>query len=1012
MKGLSVKKLAAVALGGALIGSALAPVVSAAVTSNVDTLQKSDVVSATTGDPVVNVAVGSMGAAPSDYVWAGNIAAKVAQLATVDKSVTITGGDGGTPDLTGVTVDVTVGGDVSYATESSKTYEGSSYPLQSDPNSARELVKELSSAQLPFLTNETRTYRYAGTSYSIVAKETIGINIDAKMDLVDKDVEDLVAYMTGEGDFNYVLNLGDGIPLFESLTAAAAFADGDNDNIIIPFLGEEFTVQSVDNNSNTVKLIKESDKSTYYEGDEFVGLEGKGNYDGEELSVKVDAVTQSGAATTTYNVRYLLLDAEGNEIDRQTLGTGVYLNDNFVDSEGDYALETVAYISDVGVESTTSKGYVTATVGKSVIDLKNNEQFPYDSTDTTSSNDYWKALLTMTGSDTNPATATLTHLTVKNAVTKWNSVSPLWPATGSLTQSAPEGEAIFLDGNDEGGLGYGFVKIKFDGLKVDQSTTTFKLGKGACETAEGQEAGCLIYTDNAGVEREVPFYVKLELTTGPSDEGTFYIDDQTFYYRCDTTDTNMDFVDGDYLNGATLDTNYGPAGEFAIVTDWNTDGFDINGNASCEGMGGTCSNDINGLFVDLNMSPASVLSFAVGVDGNCQFAKESFNNYTPADGTILTANGQTPKYETMFYDDDNTNIDKAWGFPTMDVTNDSLNDTYQYRMYVTDETSYKDVYLFLDGSTDFTNEFSTADVDFNGTDYTSANVYIDGAAGGPYWGHNTTAETGYRATADANFYVPDHTALGFDPTDTTYFVATFGFDTNNSGTDVYAYVGTEDNELITLPNSDMTGYVSQVDINRLSGWSLRSDSPDNQSTATWLDYGSKVEVISTDSSGEYAKVTVPESQIYLQFAVLGEGTVTTAAGGTAFTGLAEGEAGEEGSTKVTVDAIAGGVCPAAGGAVADPAVAQEIVPVGQLVFLDTPEPAGAHIIVGGWLVNKLVSSSTSLGEGEGTLGEALTSSDDRVVQLLGNGDIIVAGYTAAGTKEAANDLIDALDALS
>ncbi|MDP6671336.1 MAG: S-layer protein, partial [archaeon] len=205
MKGLSVKKLAAVALGGALIGSALAPVVSAAVTSNVDTLQKSDVVSATTGDPVVNVAVGSMGAAPSDYVWAGNIAAKVAQLATVDKSVTITGGDGGTPDLTGVTADVTVGGDVSYATESSKTYEGSSYALKSDPGAAKELVKELSSAQLPFLTNETRTYRYAGTSYSIVVKETIGITVDAKMDLIDKDVEDLIVYMTGEGDFNYVL---------------------------------------------------------------------------------------------------------------------------------------------------------------------------------------------------------------------------------------------------------------------------------------------------------------------------------------------------------------------------------------------------------------------------------------------------------------------------------------------------------------------------------------------------------------------------------------------------------------------------------------------------------------------------------------------------------------------------------------------------------------------------------------------------------------------------------------
>ena len=993
MKGLSIKKLAAVALGGALIGSALAPVVSAAVTSNVDTLQKSDVVSATTGDPVVNVAVGSMGAAPSDYVWAGNIAAKVAQLATIDKSVTITSGDGGTPDLTGVTLDVTVGGDVSYATESSKTYEGSSYPLKSDPGAGRELVKELSSAQLPFLTNETRTYRFSGTSYSIVVKETIGIAVDARMDLIDKDVEDLIVYMTGEGDFNYVLNLGDGIPVHEAEGDISAFADGDTDNIIIPFLGEEFTVQSVDNNAGTVKLIKEADKSTYYEQDEFVGLEGKGNYDGEELSVKVDAVTQAGAATTTYNVRYLLLDAEGNEIDRQTLGTGVYLNDNFVDSEGDYALETVVYISDVGVESTTSKGYVTATVGKSVVDIKHNEQFPYDSTDTSSANDYWKGNLTMNGTDTSPAMTTMTLITIKNAVKKWNSVNPLWPTAGSLTQSAPAGEAVFLEGNDESSLGYDFVKLKFDGLKVDQSTTTFKLGKGACETSEGQEAGCLIYTDNAGVEREVPFYVKLELTTGPSDEGTFFIDDQTFYYRCDTTDTNMVFAAGALLNGNALKFD---STDFNIQTDFGLG--DLNGYHEL---------DINGVTYDNGGHGTVGGQVYLGADGNCQFANQSFNNYTFGDGTILTPGSDTPVYETMFYDDDNTNIDKAWAFQTLDVTNTSLNDTYKYVMYVNDESSYKDVYLLLDRSTNFTNEFSTTDVDFSGTNYTNNTVIT-----GTYYNHNNTAETGYRVGSDGNFYVPDHTALGFNPTDNTYFVARFGFDTNNSGTDVYAYIGTEDNELITLPNSDMTGYPAQVDINRLYGWSLRSDSPDNQSAATWLDYGSKVEIVSTDATGEYAKLTVPESQLYLKFAVLGEGTVTTAAGGTTFTGLAEGESGEEGSTKVTVDAIAGGVCPAAGGAVADPAVAQEIVPVGQLVFLDTPEPAGAHIIVGGWLVNKLVSSSTSLGEGEGTLGEALTTSGDRVVQLLGNGDIVVAGYAAADTKLAANDLIDALDALS
>ncbi len=996
MKGLTIKKLAAVAVGGALIGSALAPVVSAAVTSNVDTLQKSDVINAD-GKPVVNVVVGSLGAAPSDFIWAGNIAAKVAQLATVEKTVDVSGGEGEvTADPTDLTVDVTVGGDVSYSTETSQTYQGNQYPLQSDASAAATstkndpLIKNLGNAQLPFLTNETKNYKYQGSSYSIVIKEYIGIQADARMDLIDKDVEDLVVYMESEKDFNYWLDLGDGIPAYETTSAATKFTDGDNDNVVIPLFGESFTVQEVDNNSNLIKLIKEADKATYYEGQELTGLAGRGNYDGEELSVTVDAVTQAGAAATTYNVRYLLLDAEGNEIDRQTLGSGVYLNESFIDSEGEYALETVVYISDAGVEATTSKGYVTATVGKSVVDIKDAKAYPYDSTDTVTTDDYWKALLSW-GTDSSPATATLQKITIYNAVKQWDTDSPLYAKNSSLTQDDPAGEAKFLEGNSEEDLGYNFVRLSFEGFKVDQATTVFKVGRGACETSEGQNAGCIIYTDNAGVEREVPLYYELSLTTGPTDEGTFMLDDQTFYFRCDTTDTNMFFADDDKLNGVNLDVVDGNLMTDNGLTDTNASiGVDINAMTfTTHGDGGVATRKY------------------LAADGNCQFADQSFSNFSSSD--ILKANGNTPKYDTMFYDDDNQSIDKAWGYAPIEITNSSLNDTYKYVMYVTDEAQYKKVYLLLHNSTDFSNEFTSVDVRFTGTDAACAAVAPETNM---YYRHDScTVEDGI---LDQNFYVPDKTSLGDDPSDFDYFVANVGFDTNKTGYDVNAYIDTSNGELISFPNAQRTGYDYEVDINKLKSWGLRSDSPSTQSTATWLDYGSKVELISTDTKGDYVKITVPENQIYLKWAVIGEGTVTTAEGGTSFEGLAEGESGEDGSTKVTIDAInyTAGVCPVGGGAVADPATYQDIVPVPQqLVYLDTPNPAGSDIIVGGWLVNKLVTTSTSLGEGEGTLGEALTTSGDRVVQLLDNGDIIVAGYSANDTKLAAQDLIDALDAL-
>ncbi|HNV01662.1 MAG TPA: S-layer protein, partial [archaeon] len=107
MKGLNIKRIAAIGLGAALVGSALAPVVSAAnvVPTGLSELGRSDVITMT-GAPAVDIVVGA-NAAVSDVVWAGNIAARVAQLAT--KPVTCTADAG--------TVDLTVGGTVSTSGE-------------------------------------------------------------------------------------------------------------------------------------------------------------------------------------------------------------------------------------------------------------------------------------------------------------------------------------------------------------------------------------------------------------------------------------------------------------------------------------------------------------------------------------------------------------------------------------------------------------------------------------------------------------------------------------------------------------------------------------------------------------------------------------------------------------------------------------------------------------------------------------------------------------------------------
>src|SRR3989344_5325522 len=115
MKGFNVKKLAAIATGAALLGTAALPLVSAT------SITKDDIYSSN-GSPNVNIVVGSQ-AQVSDAIWAGNLAAKIAEKAATTQTVSVSGapGSGAGLDLSDLTVDVTIGGTVSFGA-GSKNY--------------------------------------------------------------------------------------------------------------------------------------------------------------------------------------------------------------------------------------------------------------------------------------------------------------------------------------------------------------------------------------------------------------------------------------------------------------------------------------------------------------------------------------------------------------------------------------------------------------------------------------------------------------------------------------------------------------------------------------------------------------------------------------------------------------------------------------------------------------------------------------------------------------------------
>jgi hypothetical protein len=110
----------------------------------------------------------------------------------------------------------------------------------------------LSNLQLPSLYNKTVSIKLNNVVSTVTNSERIGIKADAKMD-TSQDVKDLVTYIEG-GDFFYKvkLNGNTGINL-----GATNFVDtGADDQIIVPFFGQEYELTEANLSTGYVQLKK------------------------------------------------------------------------------------------------------------------------------------------------------------------------------------------------------------------------------------------------------------------------------------------------------------------------------------------------------------------------------------------------------------------------------------------------------------------------------------------------------------------------------------------------------------------------------------------------------------------------------------------------------------------------------------------------------------------------------------------------------------------------------------
>ncbi len=982
MKGLSIKKLAAVGIGAALVGTALAPMVSAALS-----LQKSDIYGAS-GSPNVSIVVGS-DAQVSDGVWAGNIAAKIAEKATMTKTVSVSGtpGEGGGSDasVSDLSVDLTIGGTVSYGAGSKQyKFDLNSKAGQIEINADND-TNALTDAQLPHLYNQSLTQKVAGANTTPTIQEKIGVEVDAKFD-TSSSIKDVVAFING-GKFYWEVVLGSaGIDLGDTTYEDS----GSTDAVKVILFGEQYSLSNATlTGTKYIKLVKTSAKESYNEGETITGLIGAGLYDGQDVTAKLVQIVQSGAAVTSYTATFELYDSSGTKIDTQTVASTSNLKDTFVDSNDDYALQSNLYIDTIAVGATSAQGYVEITKGTDTVELYDGSGYPYDSTDTTGIYDY---SVTLTANDTN----NLYKIRVQNSRDTWNNTStgngPLYPTIAGQSLTGNEGvTAVFGQALAEGTLGKGYATVEYAGFEGSQEKTTLEFGKNITGLDPSAEAGGFSFRGADDTEHNIPFYLKLSNNglTG----GSFLFDTKTIWYKIDdgsgaSTDLNITIAEGDYINGNIwTDVNYAATNDVNIGLVGGTAGNDYNIVGGADNF--VVIEDVNYIVTGGTSAGTTIY---VTVPGYAEFRQ---NNST---GTLLyNMSGETAdEAEGKLFFSQNVVQDHNTA-DNVDLVGNGDRSVYYAFMYPNDTNAASSFFLMLDG-------------DIIGSDEGSV---IQNSKAIEYWGTAMPLDDGTYTedeVLDYTCFIPkdsDFNSADLFTDPNAYFVSGFRIDDEVSTGDFNVFIDNDDGGLIgPFPNSNLSYFGEDVSFTSTNlSWNLRSGTTSSYLQSGYTGKGTKAWLLDSDAG---AKLSIPENKEETLIYVLGTEYETESSGESL--SVAEGETGiTSAGTTILIEAVnytasCSGGDGDAGSCSATPTTYEAPASVSTLVHLDVDNVTGKKIIVGGPIVN-------SVAAGVSGLADRLTAAGDTVAEVDASGDIVIAGYNAGDTQRAAQDLINAIDNL-
>ncbi|MGI6589035.1 MAG: S-layer protein, partial [Candidatus Iainarchaeum sp.] len=532
MKGLNVKRIAALGIGAALVGSALAPAVMAGVFNNVNSLQKSNIVN-TTGTPVVDIVVGSMGQA-ADVVWAGNIAAKVAQLATVDAT------EGA------ATVDYTVGGTTSVAGagELEEVTLGDTATMT------------VTSSKMPSLVNTT-SFKYkwdnSTTQKTMSLTETISGVMATGAQMETGSSRYAIGEMTGtvaKNALSYKLEFGAALDLDGVVTTGLDANSGYD--LQIPILGKTYVLDEVKSNGTWLVFYANTNPTDLVVG-ESVEVAGKGTYAGKTLSVELVDLVQIGSGNQFYRAKWALKDgSSGIKFVEKDTQSGAY---NLKEEFGDLFSDNI-FVTAAGLNLAANKYTATIRTGDDRLEIRDGRGFPYTDNSTEDNKAQWMATL---DKDDNK----LTGITISN---QWAYNKTIGSQTDTSKYVLKVGENISLP-ND-------YAKFELIGF---QSKPSKELTLGNSE---------LKYSDLKGKEITVPFYKQFDFQTERATLITVAGQDYTLWFN----DNNVYYTKGDQTGADT----FGDLTSASIIEsfEYNSTGKQINLDLGVRPYSGSASDDV------------------------------------------------------------------------------------------------------------------------------------------------------------------------------------------------------------------------------------------------------------------------------------------------------------------------------------------------------------------------------------------------------------------------------------